>query len=179
MLRAQNPAAAVDGVPSLPLKAGPAEACNSGQDEPGAQHACEPIHGRASHRNREGTRGQCGGPNESLRFGKEKRTPRREAGLVSQVLRLLDNFVAFGPAGRGEWIRDEVVRNEGGDDGMGAQQQLVTGAPNGGRSNVLLPTGTTRGAASPAREVACVGQCSAGVKWAQLRGWEMCAHEMF
>lgn len=53
-------------------------------------------------------------PHESLRFGKEKRTPAMEAGLVTRVLRLRDIFMAFGPAGRVDWIRDEGVRNEWG-----------------------------------------------------------------
>ncbi|MBL8857043.1 MAG: hypothetical protein JNL28_00875 [Planctomycetes bacterium] len=53
-------------------------------------------------------------PHQSLRFGKEKRTPAMEAGLTSRVLRLRDIFLAFAPNARVGWLKDETTRRDWG-----------------------------------------------------------------
>ena len=51
-------------------------------------------------------------PHSSLRFGKEKRTPAQQAGLVTRPLTLREIFLAFRPWARVPWIKDPKVRSE-------------------------------------------------------------------
>ena len=51
-------------------------------------------------------------PHGSLKFGKEFRTPARQAGLVKRRLSFRDIFMAFGPMATVAWITNQEVRCE-------------------------------------------------------------------